>query len=248
MSCQAEVVLCCPCRCAEAAEGIVAALDARLLALAKHQEGAGEDAAAAFAPTATQALILGRVALGMASRSSMLPLVLGPPDQWRTAARGGADAGTGSRRAAVGARLATGSAAAAGAPAGAPSARFEQLQRRLHSVGLQAYSTWADWSSDGLVASLAAGLAADQALAADTPLRSWEETVIGGGEGAAGADGGAELAMRFQLPAAPSPAAMQLALAACQEADRAGGPCADVQQARLACWGSCMCRLARHFC
>ena len=58
-----------------------------MLALPHHQPGSDEVTAAAYAPTAMQALILGRIALGLASRSSMLPLVLGPPEQWRAALR-----------------------------------------------------------------------------------------------------------------------------------------------------------------
>lgn len=201
-----------------------------MLALPRHQPASGEQAAAAYGPTATQALILGRVALGMASRSSMLPLVLGPPDQWRAAVRsssGGSGAESGGRRLPLGSRLPAGAGPAAVAPVASP--RYEKLRHRLHSVGLQAYGAWGDWAAAGLSAALVAGLAADQALAADAPLRSWEETVVSGippgspekagDEPAAG--GAAE--MRFQLPAAPSPAAVQLALAACQEADRAGG-------------------------
>lgn len=209
-----------PCRCAEAAEGIAAALDARLLALPRHQASSSETAAAAYASTATQALILGRIALGLASRSSMLPLVLGPPDQWRTAGHGGRGTGASGRRAA-------GMASAAGAAA-VPSPRYERLQQRLHSVGLQAYGAWASWASQGLSTALIAGLAADQTLLAAVPLRAWEETVVSGippgspekaGDEAPAAGAGE---MRFQLPATPSPAAVQLALAACQEADHAG--------------------------
>jgi hypothetical protein len=231
-SCPLPLALPAICRCAEAAEGIAASLDARLQALPKQPAVEGGDAgavaaaAACYAPSATQALILGRVALGMAGRSRMLPRVLGPPDQWRAAVQS-SSADAASSRATR--RPGAGSAAPAAAAA-APSARYERLQHRLHSVGLQAYGTWAGWASAGLSAALAAGLAADHTLAADAPLRSWEETVIGGGTDAAAADladasldapsGGLE--MRFQLPAAPSPAAVQLALAACQEADRAG--------------------------
>lgn len=206
-------------RCAEAAEGIAASLDARLLAL-PHPEAAG-CGDARYSPIATQALLLGRVALGLASRSSMLPVVLGPPDQWRASVIGGADAEAAGRRPLLGPRL------PAGAPAApAPSARYERLQQRLHSGGLQGYGKWASWASVGLASALVAGLSADHTLAADVPLRSWDETVIGG----AGKDelaleaepAGSGLEMRFQLPAAPSPAAVLLALAACQEVDRAG--------------------------
>lgn len=227
-------------RCAEAAEGIAASLDSRLLALPKQQHAAGDDAAA-FAPTAIQSLILGRVALGMASRSRMLPLVLGPPDQWRAAASGGGAAAAAGRRALPGAaRLPPGGTATAAAPA--LSARYERLQQRLHAVGLTAYGAWVDWAVAGLAGALTAGLAADASLSADVPLRSWEETVIRGGGGAGGAEeleadgGGGGLEMRFQLPAAPSPASVQLALAACQEADRAGGHLLEEEPLLLLKW------------
>lgn len=200
-----------------------------MLALPRHQPGSGEEAAAAYAPTATQALILGRAALGLASRSSMLPLVLGPPDHWRAAVRSSGGGGSGEasrRRLPLGSRLPAGAGAAA---APVPSPRYERLRHRLHSVGLQAYGAWADWAAAGLSAALVAGLAADDALVADAPLRSWEETVVSGVPPGSPEKAGDELAaggaaeMRFQLPAAPSPAAVQLALAACREADRAGG-------------------------
>lgn len=220
------------CRCAEAAEGIAASLDARLLALPAQQAGGSETGEiAAYAPIATQALILGRVALGLASRSSMLPLVLGPPDQWRAAvqSRSSGLTGNGAGMAALGGRSLLGGRLPSGSIP-APSVRFERLQQRLHTVGLQAYGAWANWATSGLAAALANGLAADPTLTADAPLRSWEETVIGGGAGvdelAAALEGdnaaSAGLEMRFQLPAVPSPAAVQLALAACQEVDRAG--------------------------
>ncbi|EFN52303.1 hypothetical protein CHLNCDRAFT_139073 [Chlorella variabilis] len=228
-------------RCAEAAEGIAASLDARLLAL-PHPEAAG-CGDARYSPIATQALLLGRVALGLASRSSMLPVVLGPPDQWRASVIGGADAEAAGRRPLLGPRL------PAGAPAApAPSARYERLQQRLHSVGLQGYGKWASWASVGLASALVAGLSADHTLAADVPLRSWDETVIGG----AGKDelaleaepAGSGLEMRFQLPAAPSPAAVLLALAACQEVDRAGGHLLEEEPLQLFKWRLCGSLLA----
>ena len=218
-------------RCAEAAEGIAAALDARVLALPRHQPGSDEAAAADYAPTATQALILGRIALGLASRSNMLPLVLGSPDQWRTALHGSSSSSSSmdasDRRAALGARLPGASGAARAAVL--PSPRCERLQQRLHSIGLHAYGAWAGWASEGLSAAFIAGLAVDQTLSAAVPLRAWEETVVSGippGSPEKTADevsAGVVGEMRFQLPATPSPAAVQLALAACQEADRAGG-------------------------
>jgi hypothetical protein len=215
-------LLAAPGRCAEAVEGIAASLEARLAAL----PAAGGGCAAA-APAATQALLLGRLALGLAGRSAMLPAVLGPPEQWRSAAGG-------SRAAAPAAYVAGGLGAASSAPP-PPSARCELLQRRLRAVGLQAHGVWAEWASAGLAAAFAAELANDHTLAADAPLRAWEETVVrdssgGGGQGDEGegggqgdeGEGGGGLEMRFLLPAAPSPAAAQLALAACREADRAG--------------------------
>lgn len=230
-------------RCAEAAEGIAAALDARVLALPRHQPGSDEAAAADYAPAATQALILGRIALGLASRSNMLPLVLGSPDQWRTALHGSSSSMDASgRRAALGARPPASGAARA---AVLPSARCERLQQRLHSIGLHAYSAWAGWASEGLSAAFIASLAVDQTLSAAVPLRAWEETVVSGippgspEKTAVEVSAGGVGEMRFQLPATPSPAAVQLALAACQEADRAGGArwwCATERQCMQPPW------------
>ncbi|PSC70573.1 conserved oligomeric Golgi complex subunit 1 [Micractinium conductrix] len=230
-------------RCAEAAEGIAASLGARLLALPAQQAGSDAAAIAGYAPVATQALVLGRVALGMASRSSMLPLVLGSPDRWHAAVHSGSSNGSAGS---AGGRPLQGRLPSGVAPA-PPAARFERLQQRLHSVGLQAYGSWAAWASEGLADALTAGLASDPTLAANAPLRCWEETVIGGGGGGDGGDlgedsmdggggGGSGLEMRFQLPAAPSPAAVQLALAACQEIDRAGGHLLEEEPLLLLKW------------
>lgn len=154
--------------------------------------------------------------------------MLGSPDRWRTAAQGGsALPGTDPAAVLLGKAAGVPGARLPPAAAPAPSARFERLQQRLRSVGLQAYGVWADWASAGLAGCLVDGLAADSTLAADAPLRSWEETVIGGSSAAEDAaaaelEAPSGLDMRFQLPAAPSPAAVEVALAACREVDRAG--------------------------
>lgn len=85
--------------------------------------------------------------------------------------------------------------------------------------------------------------AADGALVADAPLRGWEEVVVVP-EGELVAEelelegelrqGPGE--MRFWLPAAPSNAAMEAALGACQEADHAGGHLIDDESLAMLKW------------
>ncbi|KAI3432884.1 hypothetical protein D9Q98_010466 [Chlorella vulgaris] len=228
-------------RCVESVEAIAGLLAARLLALPQADAaaaGASAAAAAAYVPTAIQALILGRTALGLTSRSSMLPVVLGQPAHWHAALGGRASGGHAFGAHALqrpGSRFsASGPAAAAAGP------RYERLHQRLRDVGLQAYGLWAGWAATCLAADLIAGLAADHTLSADVPLRCWEETVISDGNAdelaLEGDRAGASLEMRFQLPAAPSPAAVQLAMAACLEADRAGGHLLEEEPLQLFKW------------
>lgn len=97
---------------------------------------------------------------------------------------------------------------------------------------MQAYGLWAAWSARSLSEDLVEAFATDCALSTDMPLRSWEDTVVSGPEEAA--EGGEEV--RFALPAAPSPAAMALALGACAEVDRAGGHLLEEAPLRLLKW------------
>ena len=207
-------------------------LEASVLALPRFEGTAAE--APAFAPAAQKALTLGHVALAIAQHSANLAAVMGPPDQWQTARAAAAAPGTGAApRAEALRRLAS-------APA-APSPRLERIRQKYRGVGAAAAGIWADWAAAGLASQLLAGLAADPALRADLPLRCWEETVVeeggaeGGGAAAEGAAAeGAEL--RFELPAAPSPAVLAAALGACKEVDRAGGHAQDEELLQLLKW------------
>eukprot|EP00887_Chlorella_sp_A99_P006773 scaffold2.g6773.t1 len=231
-------------RCAEAAASIAALLSSWVEELAT-LASAGAAGGAAFAPTAHQALVLGRVALGIADRSSLLPLVMGSPEQWAAAgkAAGGKFLGPAAATELTGQRLGRSGSVARGqraisAAAPPASPQLEAIQRRCRHVGAQAYRLWADWAAAGLVAALLQAWAADRALVADAPLRVWEETVIadaGAGDPADEA-GAAAGAMRFALPAAPSPAAMDAALGTCQEGDRAGGHSIDAAALQLLKW------------
>ncbi len=146
-------------------DAIAGLFAARLLALPQADAaaaGASAAAAAAYVPTAIQALILGRTALGLASRSSMLPVVLGQPAQWHAALGGRASGGDSFGAHALqrpGSRF-----SASGPAAAAASSRYERLHQRLRDVGLQAYGLWAGWVATCLAADLIAGLAADHTL------------------------------------------------------------------------------------
>jgi hypothetical protein len=184
-------------RCVEAVEAVAALLSDTLRTLP-----APADGDPGFAPAAHAALLVGRVALGVADRSAPLRLLLGPPSQWRAS------------RADAPARRGSPAAPPALPPAAAP--RLDALQQRLRQVAAEAYGVWATWAARGIAGRLVAELAGDWALRADAPLRGWEESSVAGPEG--GADD-----VRFHLPAAPSPAALAAALGACSEVDRAGG-------------------------
>ena len=84
-----------------------------------------------------------------------LPLVLGPPDAWRD----GTLPPDAPRRAADGA--------------------MAQLRRRLEGVAVVGYRVWAVWAAGCLAEGLVEGLAADDTLSLQVPLKSWEQAVMG---------------------------------------------------------------------
>lgn len=184
-------------RCADAGKRVAALLRERFEALQRHLGDAGD----ATAPTMHQALLLGRAALGVASRSQQMPRILGSPELWATASM----ASTSDQRVVV------------------PAPQLDSVQQQCRELAEAAYRLWAAWAAARLGAQLAKAWAADVALAADALLRAWEETVVLCSGDAADGGGGT----RFMLPVAPSPAAAAAALGACQEADRAGGHTID---------------------
>lgn len=241
-------------RCAEAAGKIASLLRGRVEALpAAPAPGAPRAEVVGCAPAAYQALVLGRVALGIADRSTQLPAVLGPPELWQSAGTGKPQ-GTSSSSSAPGDLLARRPSGLGGAAGGLlvrtgssrspqpPSPELVGLQQRFRDVGGRAYRLWADWAAGDLAGTLVGAWASDHVLAAGVPLRAWEETVIAGAPGLAeaglegGGDAGGGGDMRFELPVAPSPAATAAALAACLEADRAGGHEADEAALGLLKW------------
>lgn len=201
-------------KCSKAAEDVAAALAAAVAALPRETTSEGEQSRSVGV-----ALIVGRVAAGLAERSIPLPVLLGPPSAWAS-----------SRQAPQpGARTLGATAATLASTTGADvSPRLAAAQQWLMGVAADAYNTWACWAGHGLAQRLVAQLAADGALGANAPLRGWEDAVIEAPEEAGGQ-------VKFSLPATPSPAAMDAALGACVEIERAGGHRADtlpVQQLR----------------
>ena len=150
-------------RCMEAARAIAAMLQQRLESLpaapAGDEASPSSEAMAAYAPTAQKALVVGRVALAVAGRSTALPVILGPPDLWQAAARGGgAGEGGGAAGAGLARRLGLGPAGgrlgavgsgapahpAAAAPGPARSPKLEEVQQRFRWAGGRAGADAAD--------------------------------------------------------------------------------------------------------
>lgn len=175
----------------------------------------------AAAPAACAALFVGRVAQGLADRSTPLHVLLGPPSAWEDAKSRRLNApGFGSVRRAI---------VHPDGP-GAPSLLLESVQNRLRQVAANAYSLWAVWAAKGLAVTLVNEVSNDGAFLEDTPVRGWEEAVLPA-EGAPGSD-----EVRFLVPVAPSPAAMRAGFGACAEIDRAGGHAADAVAVQLLRW------------
>ena len=137
-------------RCAALVERVADGLQAMLT------ESTFESPAAAVEPS----LCVATLASSLAGSGGALPLVLGPPSAWRDAQsstdaprppRGGVDATQGPRA---------------------------QLRERLSAVADVGVRVWASWASSCLSEGLVEGLAADDTLSLQVPLKSWEEAVV----------------------------------------------------------------------
>ncbi|KAK9806237.1 hypothetical protein WJX72_006789 [[Myrmecia] bisecta] len=194
-------------KCAQAAQAVAQLLDERLAALT---QPAADDAGAAVVE---QALLIGRLASGLAGQQTFLRVVLGSPDHWQDPQQASASPLSSSdalRRSASGTRM-HGRNAAPGP--------LESLQASFRRVSLLAYRLWAKWAAAVLAGQLQEALSNDATLSATTALRTWEETVITQEDEL----GGPAVEMRFSLPATPSPPALVFLLSACREVQRAGG-------------------------
>jgi hypothetical protein len=225
-------------QCLDMMQRLASGLEERLASLPPPAPGAPGAAAV------EQALLIGRLCSALASGGAALPVALGPPAAWAGAAGGGGAARAAAAAAAV---------AAAAADAGAP---LEVVTGRLRRLAAAAYAAWARWAADCIASELSASLDADAALSASSAPLCWVDTVVpvgggsagatdadalgfglglGGGGAAAGA-AGLEEDMRFPLPAAPSAAALSALMAACWEAERAGGAAAAGDALQLLQW------------
>jgi hypothetical protein len=157
---------------------------------------------AAGAPVVEQVLLLARLCHALATGSTMLPALLGPPEAWPAAAKAGPDAAassSGSSSNALPASIAQGMsalgpAAAAllrmhhpslmGQPGGgsaaaaAAASQLAALQQQLHGIACSGYSIWATWVACSLSAALLAALKADELQHSSTAPLSWIETCV----------------------------------------------------------------------
>lgn len=176
------------------------------------------------APQVEQVLLLGRLCSAVAQESTWLPLALGPPDGWRAALAGGADA---SSRGAGTAGLPRTASGRPGALRGGAAQRCNAIVERFNRIASTAFQCWSQWAAGGLVSQLRGALMLDELLSSSATPLSWRETVVAvDGAGSTDLDGGlgaaGPLEMRFSLPACPSAAFVALLNGACREVKRAG--------------------------
>ncbi|CAL8464776.1 g4311 [Coccomyxa elongata] len=199
--------------CAAAAAAVASSLESRLGALPPVAAGH------AGATVVEQALLLGRLSASFGSSHTFLPVVLGPPEEWRSALS-----------------VSTAKAGALQAPATSRPApagqQLESLQSKFGAVALEAHGIWARWAAAALGRQLAASLEQDPALTSHVPLRTWIDTVVKHEDEL----GGAAEEMRFALPAAASPAAQAALLGSCREVARAGGHAVAEPALALLAW------------
>ncbi|GAX74233.1 hypothetical protein CEUSTIGMA_g1682.t1 [Chlamydomonas eustigma] len=199
---------------------------------------------AAGAAGAEQVLLLGRLCSGLASDSKYLPVLLGAPELWRATAAAAVTAGGGSLQ----------GAAAAGrlrhtmGRQGLSSQRSQQAIEAFSALSLSAFRCWAVWSGASLAKQLGSYVEHDDLLSISSTPQSWQEVVVSmTGQQGSGTDGASALLisstseapaadMRFHLPACPSPSAMALLEAACQEVRRAGDHTAGVEALQVLEW------------
>lgn len=183
-------------QCVELMQKLAGQLQQQLQQLPAAAQGA------AGAPVVEQVLLLARLCHALATGSTMLPALLGPPEAWPAAAKAGPDAaaaGSGSSSNALPASIAQGMSAlgpaaaallrmhhpslmgqqgGSSAAAAAAASQLAALQQQLHGIACSGYSTWAAWVASSLSAALLAALKADELLHSSTAPLSWIETCV----------------------------------------------------------------------
>lgn len=226
-------------QCVELVQQLAGKLQQQLQELPAVQDGVQG------APVVEQVLVLARLCHSIATSSTMLPALLGPPDAWPAASKAGPEAAASSlgyTSNALPASLAQGvsslgPAAAAllrmhhpgllgpgagGGAAAATAAQLTAIQQQLHGVACSGYSKWAAWVAASLSAALLTALKGDELLRSNATPLSWVETHVateGGGSDMASLldplDPAAVGEMKFALPGSPSPAVVQMLSLAC---------------------------------
>lgn len=183
-------------QCVELMQKLAGQLQQQLQQLPAAAQGA------AGAPVVEQVLLLARLCHALATGSTMLPALLGPPEAWPAAAKAGpnaAAAGSGSSSNALPASIAQGMSALGPAAAAllrmhhpslmgqrgdstaavaAAASQLAAVQQQLHGIACSGYSTWAAWVASSLSAALLAALKADALLHSSTAPLSWIETCV----------------------------------------------------------------------
>ncbi|KAK9864885.1 hypothetical protein WJX84_005968 [Apatococcus fuscideae] len=216
--------------CTRASTSLVEHLAAQLSSLSSPASGP------AGAQQMEQALLIGRLCTELEGSQMLWGVVQGSPQDWQRTAwlrqgSQGSLVSPAATRTSVAALQRMGGSGPLSPPPVQPSSTA--LHTSLRDVAGRAYGVWAEWAASALAADLLTALQADAALSSSVVLRSWEEVVVADTlpqeEGAGGE-------MRFWQPAAPSPSVLALLLAACREAQRAGGPLISQAALRQLCW------------
>lgn len=163
---------------------------------------------------AEQALIIGRLASALAVESKYLPVVMGPPENWRGLR--GLHTPTLSRLPSL--RM----IGSAKLKIGQSNTRLVGMMEQLQGTAVGAYRMWSMWASVILAADLQRDIIQADVLRGSTPPLSWVETVVTSESNVDNTLDEILQDMRFSLPACPSTFVLSCLSRACQEARRAG--------------------------
>ncbi|CAM6097162.1 unnamed protein product [Calypogeia fissa] len=194
-----------------------------------------------------KALFLGRLSAALGQHTSYLPIILGSPSQWSARLKAvslkGSTGLLGSKSSSTGRDLGASDSSdrwyskkgkTGNMGNGDISPKLRELQRMLRQKSIDAHSIWASWSADELGKSFYRDLANDDCLSTSTSLKGWEDTVLRQEE-----EGGGAVEMKLALPAMPSPYAVSILFAGCQEIYRVGGHALDRAVLKLFAYRLC---------
>lgn len=202
--------------------------------------------------TVERALLIGRFCAALGQWSTCLPVVLGPPSNWRNfvgTMEGGATPGTpgfvqkvspswletveGSTILEASTR--TRSLSRTGGQemllrTDDGTVKLKEVQKELRRVSIAAHRVWVEWSTTQLAESFTGNLRKNETLATTVPLKGWEETI----QKSVMEDGEVELSIA--LPAMPSDYCLSLLFSGAKEIHRIGSHTLDRAVLRLFAW------------